>query len=137
MASPRVQSGRLAQLAGRSAKVGRLAALQRAALQRAASGPSHGEVLQGEFTSTGNRDTHFTRHGTEFGATSTEGYSTAADTHYANRASYQSKSSGGKLYVYDSATDTLGVYNSSGKTITLFKPGRGNAVKGQRYYNRQ
>lgn len=40
--------------------------------------------------------------------------------------------SNGVIRVYDSNTNTFGVYNSNGKTITFFKPSHG-----QRYFDTQ
>ena len=89
-------------------------------------------VLQGIFTSPASKASHFTKHQSEFSYTSADAYEAAADAHYANRASLQSKVSGGKTYVYSSARNTIGVYTSDGKVITFFKPSAG-----QGYYDRQ
>lgn len=115
----------------------RLQAMQRAADASFSVRPVNGTVPKGsvvqcEFTSAGSRSTHYAKHGSEFGAADEAGYETASETLYSNRSSHQSKKSGGKTYVYDSGTNTIGVYTSAGKTITFFKPGRG-----QSYYDDQ
>lgn len=132
-------SQRLADLAvsaSESPVASQLAALQRKAgagvAQRVAAG-----VVQREFTSAGSLTTHFGKHGGEFGAADEGTYESESETHLANKGSFQSKVSGGKTYVYDSGSDTLGIYNGSGQTISFFKPGRGNSAKGQVYYDKQ
>lgn len=98
--------------------------------------------IQRMFTSLASRDRHFNDHGSDFGSSDAAAYSKAADAFYAKRASYQSKVSGGKTYVYDSATDTFGSYNADGKTITFFKPCHNNPDDlarnyGQKYFDKQ
>lgn len=117
----------------------RLQAIQSAADASSATGSTYATVpvVQCEFTNPGSLTRHYGKHGTEFGAADEAGYESASETFYSNRGSHQSKTSNGKTYVYDSGTDTLGVYTSGGKTITFFKPGRGNATKGQKYYDKQ
>ncbi|MBK6662861.1 MAG: hypothetical protein IPG47_08935 [Thermoflexaceae bacterium] len=107
-----------------------------------AAAASVGGVVQRVWTSAASLSSHFSKHSSDFSYGSEEEYSDAADEHYDNRTSFQSKVSNGKTYVYDDATDTLGVYTSAGKTITFFKPCHNNSSKvakgdGQTYYDNQ
>jgi len=104
--------------------------------------PATAGVVQREFTSASSRSSHFSKHSSDFSYGSEDEYEEAADDHYANRGSYQSKVSGGKTYVYDDSTDTIGVYTAAGKVITFFKPCHNNQSKvdngdGQSYYDKQ
>ncbi|MCC6387184.1 MAG: hypothetical protein IT302_07365 [Dehalococcoidia bacterium] len=107
-----------------------------------AAAPATAGVVQREFTSASSRSSHFSKHSSDFSYGSEDEYEEAADDHYANRGSYQSKVSGGKTYVYDDSTDTIGVYTAAGKVITFFKPCHNNQSKvdngdGQSYYDKQ
>jgi len=95
-------------------------------------------IVQGVFTSAASRSAHFNKHNGDFNFATEAAYEQAAQNHYDSRAALQSKVSGGKIYVYDAATDELGVYNAAGQTITFFQPEHGaNDGSGQTYYNRQ
>ena len=111
-------------------------------LGAAVAAPATAGVVQRVFTSPANRSNHFGKHSSDFDYGSEEEYEEGADDHYANRGSFQSKVSGGKTYVYDDTTDTLGVYNAAGKVITFFKPCHNNQTKvddgyGQTYFDNQ
>ena len=133
LAAEETADGQIASLqaaANSSSVVSSMASLQRQAI-------SPGSVVQREFTSGASKTSHFNDHGSEFGATDEDDYEQQSESHYANRANYQSKSSGGKTYVFDSASATLGIYTGGGKTISFFKPKGGDSAKAQAYYDRQ
>lgn len=76
---------------------------------------------------------HFDRHGKDFNSHSESEYAQQAHQFYENKSQYQIKyGDDGVIRVYDPITNTLGVYNSDGKTITFFKPSGG-----QRYFDNQ
>lgn len=76
---------------------------------------------------------HFDRHAKAFSITDESAYENQAHQFYLNRDKYQTKTDeNGVIRVYDAQTNTFGVYNSNGKTITFFKPSHG-----QRYFDSQ
>lgn len=76
---------------------------------------------------------HFDRHAKAFYINDEATYENQAHQFYLNRNKYQTKvDENGTIRVYDSQTNTFGVYNSNGKTITFFKPRHG-----QRYFDSQ
>lgn len=76
---------------------------------------------------------HFDRHAKAFSAQDESSYEQQAHRFYLEREKYQIKiDDNGVIRVYDSNTNTFGVYNSNGKTITFFKPSHG-----QRYFDTQ
>lgn len=76
---------------------------------------------------------HFDRHAKAFSITNELEYELQAHKFYLNRDKYQVKTDENNvLRVYDSETNTFGVYNSKGETITFFKPRHG-----QRYFDSQ
>ncbi|MBQ4569363.1 MAG: DUF4417 domain-containing protein [Ruminococcus sp.] len=76
---------------------------------------------------------HFDRHAKAFSVTDELSYEQQAHRFYLDREKYQIKiDENGVIRVYDTGTNTFGVYNSNGKTITFFKPSHG-----QRYFDSQ
>ncbi len=91
------------------------------------------------WTSAGNRATHFSKHqsDTNFAYSSEAAYGAAAVSFVDSPpATVQKKTSGGKTYCYDAATDQLAVV-AGGKIVTFFQPGRGNSARGQTYFDKQ
>lgn len=76
---------------------------------------------------------HFDRHAKAFSISDESTYKNQAHQFYLNRHNHQTKTDeNGVIRVYDSQTNTFGVYNTEGKTITFFKPRHG-----QRYFDSQ
>ncbi len=76
---------------------------------------------------------HFDRHAKAFSITDEAEYAKQAHQHYLNRDKYQVKvDENNVIRIYDAQTNTFGVYNSNGETITFFKPSHG-----QRYFDSQ
>jgi len=76
---------------------------------------------------------HFDRHAKDFLITDEFEYENQAHQFYLNRERHKIKiDENDVLRVYDEQTNTFGVYNSSGKTITFFKPRHA-----QRYFDNQ
>lgn len=76
---------------------------------------------------------HFDRHAKAFSIADESAYESQAHQFYLNRHNHQIKTDeNGVIRVYDSRTNTFGVYNADGKTITYFKPRHG-----QRYFDSQ
>lgn len=76
---------------------------------------------------------HFDRHSKDFDITDELTYENCAHQFYLSRDKYQTKiDNDGVLRVYDDMSNTFGVYNSKGETMTFFKPRHG-----QRYFDSQ
>lgn len=76
---------------------------------------------------------HFDRHAKAFSIKDEAEYAKQAHQHYLNRDKYQVKvDENNVVRIYDAETNTFGVYNSNGETITFFKPSHG-----QRYFDSQ
>ncbi|MBQ2848487.1 MAG: DUF4417 domain-containing protein [Clostridia bacterium] len=74
---------------------------------------------------------HFDRHAKDFSITDEAEYARQAHQHYLNRDKHQVKvDENDVVRIYDDQTNTFGVYNSNGETITFFKPSHG-----QRYFD--
>jgi hypothetical protein len=88
-----------------------------------------GPVLPAALQQWGNLSTladHFTRHGSDFGATDPVQYAIQARDLYNNASSYQIKiDENGITRVYDPATNRFGAFNPDGTTRTLFAPKNG------------